>query len=208
MTTLDDFLRDVPAPKRAALAAINPRLASASKAPTKRSPKRSAKARASATGRAAQRSGASFEARVFAALDSLVSSGVLAWWSHPPVATKRLSPTRVVVVGDALCDVLACDATGRVVVAEAKRATAGVVALDDRRGARCAVAEHQRAQLTATMRAGGVAVLVVEVRGVLAVIPWRDVRMAPAVTVEHARRYAVASLVEGIAAAVRGARGG
>lgn len=150
----------------------------------------------------AQRNGARFEAEVFAALDTLVSAQVLAWWGHYGPQTKRLSPTVVVVTGKAPCDVVGCTADGRAIVAEVKSHGRRVV-LDGRRTHDAQVEAHQRAQLEATHAHGGVALLIVSIAGECAVIPWGAVRTMDALHVGTARSWSAhRSLVEAIRGAV------
>ena len=149
---------------------------------------RAARAKRSTQSRAAQRSGAGFEDGVFAALDALVVDGVLAWWGHYGPQTKHLGEGRIVVTGVAPCDVVGCTADGRALVCELKHDNARVV-LDGRKTRDAHVAEHQRAQLTATARAGGVALLVVEVADVAAVIPWASLAQAKTVDIGTARTW-------------------
>ena len=164
------------------------------------------KARAdhAAQGAAAQASGGSWETAVFDALNALVLTGTVAWWEHtgPGVALVDgvWTPTK-----RALCDVVATVRGGRVLVAEVKRTVEGVVDLRRESKARARVKPHQADQLTATQAAGGVALLVVEVRGVAAVIPWRAVRGLEVVNVETARKHeARRGLTEALRSAIEG----
>lgn len=127
-----------------------------------------------AQGRSAERNGRQWEASVFAALDALQAEGTLATWGHFGArAVKREGAWQM--RGRAPCDVMGTLRGGRTLVAEVKRGSRVVLA--GPAPARVArVEEHQRAQLEAVHRAGGVAALVVRVRGVVAVIPWGDVR--------------------------------
>ena len=147
--------------------------------------------RNSAQGRTAKRNGAVFEREVFAALASLQSAGVLAWWSHTSPDSKRLRDGRTIITGRALCDVVGCTADGRAFVAEVKTSVRRVeIAAHDRGG----VQPHQAAQLTATTRAGGVSLLVAQVAGVAVVIPWSEASALAAVTPTVARAWAASSL--------------
>jgi Holliday junction resolvase len=163
----------------------------------------STKARAAhaAQGAAAQASGGSWESVVFEALDALVLTSTLAWWEH--------TGPGVVLVGGvwtptkrALCDVVGAVRGGRCLVAEIKRTVEGVVDLRRESTARARVKPHQVDQLAATDAAGGVALLVVEVRGVAAVIPWASMKGLDVVNVDVARRFEAR---RGVAEALRGA---
>jgi hypothetical protein len=154
-------------------------------------------------GRTAQRTGDAWEREVYAALDA----AGLAWWAHTSPTSKRLRDGRVIVTGRALCDVVGATADGRALVAEVKRGAARVELVAGDRGG---VQPHQRAQLDATARAGGVALLVVCVGDVRAVVPWCDLRDVRAVTATVARRYAVGTLagaLRGVAAPAGAADG-
>lgn len=133
-----------------------------------------------AQGRSAERNGRAWEASVFAALDALQAEGTLATWGHYGPQSKRVrrgGALVTVTTGTAPCDVMGTLRGGRTLVAEVKRGSRVVLAgAAKTRDAR--VEEHQRAQLEAVHRAGGVAALVVCVRDVVAVIPWGDVREA------------------------------
>lgn len=189
---------------RASLLARNPGLlAAASRAacPPSERPAlvaaQEARAQHVAQGHAARASGDEWEATVYGAMRALVVEGVVAWWEHTEAP-------RVVVGGEvrctrvALCDVVGATRDGRVIVAEVKRATARAVDLRAKSVARSRVRPHQAAQLTATADAGGVALLVVEVRGVAAVLPWRDVRGLDVVSVDVARARQARSLVDAL----------
>ena len=160
-----------------------------------------ARAAHAAQGAAAQASGGSWESVVFEALDTLTLTGDVAWWEHT-------GPGVVLVDGAwkptkrALCDVVGAVRGGRCLVAEVKRTVEGVVDLRRESAARARVKPHQADQLTATDAAGGVALLVVEVRGVAAVIPWASVKGLDVVNVDVARRHEAR---RGIAEALRGA---
>lgn len=146
-----------------------------------------------AQGAAASSAGDAWESDVFAALDTLTLAGVVAWWSHPGPSFARIDGAwRPVARG--LCDVVGATRDGRVIVAEVKRTAEHVVDLRATSTSRCRVKTHQRTQLSQTAGVGGVALLVVSVRGVEAVIPWRDVAALDAVNVEVARRYETRSL--------------
>lgn len=160
------------------------------------------RAGASAKSRAAQASGAAFERDVFAALDALVACNVLAWWGHFGPQTKHLAHDRVIVTGHAPCDVVGCTSDGRAIVAEVKRHGRRVV-FDGRRTHDAHVEPHQRAQLEATVRHGGVALLVVDIAGERAVIPWASVSLMPALHVGTARQWSAhRSMVDAIRAAI------
>lgn len=162
--------------------------------------------RASVTARnaTAQRNGAAFEGDVFKAFDALVVDGVLAWWGHYGPTTKRLSPTVVVVTGKAPCDVVGCTSDGRAIVAEVKSHGRRVV-LDKRKTHDAQVEEHQRKQLEATHASGGVALLVVDIAGERAVIPWGAVETMDALHVGTARAWsAQRSMVEALRGAIEG----
>lgn len=164
----------------------------------------SARAAHAAQGAAAQASGGDWESAVFDALGTLTLTGDVAWWEHtgPGVVLVEgvWTPTR-----RALCDVVGVLRGGRGLVAEVKRTVEGVVDLRRESKARARVKPHQADQLTATATAGGVALLVVEVRGVAAVIPWREVSGLDAVNVDVARRFEAR---RGIVVALRSAFGG
>lgn len=166
----------------------------------------STKARAAhaAQGAAAQASGGDWETAVFDALGVLTLAGDVAWWEHTGPGVVLIegvwTPTK-----RALCDVVGAVRGGRCLVAEIKRTVEGVVDLRRESKARARVKPHQADQLTATATAGGVALLVVEVRGVAAVIPWREVSGLGVVNVDVARRH---ESRRGIVAALRSAFGG
>lgn len=146
-------------------------------------------------GRTAQRTGDAWEREVYAALDALQRAGVVAWWAHTSPSSKRLRDGRVIVTGRALCDVVGCMADGRGLVVEVKRSARRVELVAGDRGG---VQPHQREQLAATARAGGVALLAVEVAGVPAVIPWGVVDGLAAVTATVARGWHAPSLSAGV----------
>jgi Holliday junction resolvase len=163
-----------------------------------------ARAQHAAQGAAAQASGGSWERDVFDALGALALTGDVAWWEH--------TGPGVVLVGGvwtptkrALCDVVGAVRGGRVLVAEVKRTVEGAVDLRRDSTARARVKPHQADQLAATGAAGGVALLVVEVRGVAAVIPWRAVQGLEVVNVDVARRHEAR---RGLADALRREMGG
>lgn len=147
--------------------------------------------------------GDAFERDVARALDVLTRLGILAWWSWTGPrcrATKIAGRLAMVPVADGPCDVIACAADGRCVAIEAKRSESRVpLAGDGIRGLR----PHQRAQLDAVDLAGGVALLVVEVAGIVAVIPWAAARDLAGVGVTVARAHAVTDLAAGILGALR-----
>lgn len=137
------------------------------------------RASSQAQGRAAQRQGIAWEAEVFAALDVLVLDGTLATWGHygPRVAhtRDRAGQLAVRVVGAAPCDVVGATGDGRALVAEVKRGDR-VVLLGPAPVRVARLEAHQRAQLEAVHRAGGVAAMLVCVRDRVAVVPWGDAR--------------------------------
>jgi hypothetical protein len=155
-----------------------------------------ARAQHVAQGHAARASGDAWEAAVYDALRALVAEGVVAWWGHS-------EPGRIVVDGrvrytrKAFCDVVGTLAGGASIVAEVKRGKR-VVIDPAYRGRDPHVVEHQAEQLTATADAGGIALLVVEVRGVAAVLPWREVRGLDVVTMDVARAREARSLVDAL----------
>jgi len=150
-------------------------------------------------GRTAQRTGATWEREVFAALDAMVRNGSLAWWAHTSPGSKRLRDGRVIVTGRALCDVVGVTGDGRGFVAEVKRHGSRVEVVAGDRGG---VQPHQRAQLDATAGAGGVALLVACVGDVRAVIPWVALDGVRAVTKTVARSHEARG---GLLAALQGA---
>ncbi len=150
-------------------------------------------------GRAAQRTGATWELEVFAALDAMVRNGALAWWAHTSPGSKRLRDGRVIVTGRALCDVVGVTGDGRGFVAEVKRHGSRIEVVAGDRGG---VQPHQRAQLDATAGAGGVALLVACVGDVRAVIPWVALDGVRAVTKTVARSHEARG---GLLAALQGA---
>ena len=153
---------------------------------------------------AANVSGGGWERDVFSALDALALAGDLAWWEHTGPLFEMIDgawrPTK-----KALCDVVGLLRDGRRLVAEVKRVTEGTLDLRRASKARARVKAHQADQLEATARAGGVALLIVEVRGVAAVLPWAAVRGLDVVNVDVARRH---ESRRGIVAALRSAFGG
>lgn len=158
----------------------------------------------SAQSAAADASGKGFEGEVFEALDALTLAGVVAWWEHTSPGMTMVDgawkPTR-----RALCDVVGLTSDGRGIVAEVKRTREGVVDLRRDSTARARVKPHQARQLQATADVGGVALLVVEVRGVVAVIPWRELRGLEVVNVDVARKHeARRGLTEALRGAIEG----
>lgn len=204
-------VRDLLASLPASLRAINPALATQRAAALRdlagegnaaveaRATSRTAHAR---QGRTAQRTGATWEREVFAALDAMVRSGALAWWAHTSPGSKRLRDGRVIVTGRALCDVVGVTGDGRGFVAEVKRHGSRVEVVAGDRGG---VQPHQRAQLDATAGAGGVALLVACVGDVRAVIPWVALDGVRAVTKTVARSHEARG---GLLAALQGAATG
>ena len=166
--------------------------------------------RNSAQGRTAKRNGAVFEREVFAALASLQSAGVLAWWSHTSPDSKRLRDGRTIITGRALCDVVGCTADGRAFVAEVKTSTRRIELSEARIKGKTkkhgGVQGHQRAQLDATADAQGVALLIGRVGDVTVVAGWWGIRYISAITPYVAHLYAAPSLVEALRSVVEATR--
>ncbi len=218
-------LAGMSAEKRAELLRLNPALRAldtqrvAACPPSERAAlAASTKARAdhAAQGAAAQASGGEWEAAVYAALrdlspsEELLDLGVcpvdfaVAWWEHTSHGSKMIDGAWR-PVKHALCDVVGATGDGRALVIEVKRAREGAVDLRPDSTARARVKPHQARQLQATADVGGVALLVVEVRGVVAVIPWRELRGVETVNVEVARRFeARRGLTEALRSAIEG----
>ena len=133
-----------------------------------------------AQGRAAQASGGALEALLDEQHQRALDAGLLAWIGHygPATVTTRCGAhltTRI--VGTAPVDYLGCTRAGRAIAVEAKRCSGH---LDLTGVERASLAPHQRAQLEATNRAGGLAVLVVAFRrragDVRYAVPWDAVQ--------------------------------
>lgn len=160
-----------------------------------------------AQGRAAERNGRAWETEVFGALDALVAEGTVSTWGHYGPATARVRDRGgqlvVRVVGDAPCDVVGATGDGRALVAEVKHGARLVLAGPaPERVAR--LEDHQRTQLEAVHHAGGVAALLLCVKGVVAVVPWGDARGL--LELRDVRPWE-SDVARGLRALVRGGRG-
>ena len=150
------------------------------------------RARNSAQSGAADRNGRAFERATYATLDDMVAGGVLAAWAHHGPAVEMTGPRTAVVVGKAPVDIVGYTREGYVYRAEVKHHTDRVyVRAEPASGSRAArVKEHQRAELDAVdATAHGFAELIVCVRGVCAIIPWREVSQRAWLTVTDVRAY-------------------
>lgn len=198
----------------ASLLALNPRLAAAAAF----SPA-SAPATARAKGSAAHAAGKLFEAAAADAFAALAAGGTLAHWTWTGPPTRRAWQNgRLVLVatGPAPCDVVAIAADGRALVAEVKRAGHRLdlhAGIGPNGQPEAGLQPHQRAMLDAAEDAGAVALLVVEIAGVRAVLPWAEARALKGIGVRVARAWAC-DLAAGIrdligpVAAAGGGRGG
>jgi len=133
-----------------------------------------------AQGRAAQASGGALEAYLDDQHQRALDAGLLAWIGHygpATVTTGRTGALTTRIVGAAPVDYLGCTRDGRLVAVEAKRCS-GYLDLEGH--ARASLAPHQRAQLEASDRAGGLALLVVSWRRAAGelryAVPWGEVR--------------------------------
>lgn len=108
----------------------------------------------SAIGRAAQSRGDDFERWINGAHDAALAADppLLARMRHVGPPHKRLSPTEVVIVGEGPADYQGQSLDGRSVALEAKCRSKNLTWAE--------IPEHQRADLDACARAGGIAALV------------------------------------------------
>ena len=126
-------------------------------------------------GRTAQAAGRSLEAAAHTALDAAQARGLVAWWRQTTPEVRWIAG-QPEVTGRGLCDVVGALGDGRVLVVEVKR---GKRIYRDRALApthTAAIAAHQAAQLDATARAGGVALLAVDQGDGLRWVRWRETR--------------------------------
>lgn len=184
----------------ASVLALNPRLAADVVPHVAPSPAR-------AKGSAAHAAGKLFETAAADAFAALAADGTLAHWTWTGPPTRRVNQRgrlELVAVGPAPCDVVAITANGRALVAEVKRAGDRVdlhAGIGPNGQPEAGLQPHQRAMLDAAEDAGAVAMLVVEIAGVRAVLPWEVARVLKGVGVRVARAWAC-DLAEGIRALV------
>lgn len=133
-------------------------------------------------GEAAREAGNAFEREVRAVFGGLHARGVVKhWtWTGPPSKyVRREGRLELVPTGPAPCDIVGVLPDARGFVAEVKHEADGLALHPgvDRKGRPGAgLQRHQREQLDVYDDAGAVAVLVVEIAGVRAVIPWSEAR--------------------------------
>ena len=164
-----------------------------------------ARAASRAKGKRADAVGKAFEAVVNDAFEALHHVGILAHWTWtgaPSKHVRRGSRIEMVPTGPAPCDVSALTRDSRAVIAEVKHSARYIdlhAGIGKTGHAEAGLQSHQRAQLDAYADAGAVAMLVVEVAGVRAVIPWEEARTLPGVGVTVARAWAQ-EIAQGVAA--------
>ena len=153
------------------------------------------RAKNAAQGKRAKENGDRYERAVYATYDDMVRDGVLASWDHYGPKTKHISAREVVVTGNAPVDIVGYTREGYTYAAEVKHGDKVYVRADPPRSTdrKARVEEHQRAELDAVDRTThGTAELVVMVRGVCAIIPWREVSQRAWLTVTDVRAYLAA----------------
>ncbi len=152
------------------------------------------------SGVAAKRTGEAWERVVGAALDALAHEGLVAHWTWTGARCRPVKHAGRVLwtpVEKGPCDVAGTLAGGRSLVVEVK-ASSSALPLRPTATKHGGLAPHQRAQLDAVARAGGCALLAVQIAGTRAVIPWTEVAEMDGATRDVARSWECRSVVDGL----------
>ena len=149
------------------------------------------RAKNAAQGKRAKDNGDAFERAAYATLADMVRAGVLAAWDHYGPETRRVGPREVVVTGAAPVDVIGYTREGYIYAAEVKCGEKVYVrAAPPASDRKARVEEHQRAELDAVdATTHGTAELILCVRGVCAIVPWREISQRAWLTVTDVRAY-------------------
>lgn len=152
------------------------------------------------SGTAAKRTGEVWERTVGVALDALTREGVVAHWTWTGARCRPIKHAGRILwtpVEKGPCDIAGTLFDGRSLVVEVKASSAALplVPSASKHGG---LAPHQRAQLDAVARAGGCALLAVQIGDDRAVIPWDAVREMDRVTRDVARQWQCRAVADGL----------